>query len=122
MSNAHKPWLIALLLVAFSAKAFVPVGMMLDVQSFMKGGNLVTICASAGELPWQLVHFDHDDGMMDQMPEDRCPYAAQDTPTSIGEVLAPNAATLGHTYYSPVTTDLIKILIERPAARAPPLA
>ena len=122
MSNAHKPWLIALLLVAFSAKAFVPVGMMLDVKSFMSGGNLVTICASAGELPWQLVHFDHDDGLMDQMPEERCPYAALDTPASVGDVLAPNAATLGHAYYSPVTADLIKTLIERRAARAPPMA
>lgn len=122
MLNAQKPWFIALLLVAFSAKAFVPVGMMLDIKSYMMGGNLVTICASAGELPWQLVHFDHDDGMMDQMPKERCPYAALDTPASVDNVLAPGAATLGHAFYSPVTTDLIKILIERPAARAPPTA
>lgn len=120
MKNALRLWLMSLLLFAFSAKAFVPVGMMLDIKSYMLGGNLVTICSSAGELPWQLVTFDHDDEMMDQMPEERCPYAALDTPASVAEVQAPNAAFLGQVYYSPIATDLIKILIARADARAPP--
>lgn len=109
-----------MLLVAFSAKAFVPVGMMLDVRSYLMGGNLVTICSSAGDLPWQMVTFDHDDGMMDGMPEERCPYAALDAHASVGDVKTPNAVVLGHAFYSALTADLIKILIERSDARAPP--
>lgn len=121
MTRAPKSILLVLLLTAFSARAFVPVGMMLDVRSYMMGGNLVTICSSAGDLPWRLVEFDHDDNTMDQMPESRCPYAALDAPTSIGDVQAPALTLLGHTFYSALETDLIKSLIERRAARAPPV-
>lgn len=121
MTRASKSILCVLLLTAFSARAFVPVGMMLDVRSFLMGGDLVTICSSAGDLPWRLVEFDHDDNTMDQMPEPRCPYAALDVPASMGNALAPALIVLGHTFYSALETDLIKSLIERRAARAPPV-
>ncbi len=121
MKPHTQPWFIALLLVAFSSKAFVPVGMMLDVRSYMMGGNLVTICSAAGDLPWQMVTFDHDDGMMDDMPEERCPYASLDAPANMGDVKSPSIVVLGHAFYSPITADLIKTLIERSDARAPPV-
>ena len=111
-----------LLLVSFSAKAFVPVGMMLDVRSYFMGGDLVTICSSAGDLPWRLVQFDHDDESMDRMAEGRCPYAALDVPASIADVQPPTMHNLGSAFYSKAAADLIKTLIERPAARAPPTA
>ncbi len=111
----------ALLLISFSAKAFVPVGMMLDVRSYMLGGNLVTICSSAGDLPWRLVNFDHDDDMsMDRMAEVRCPYAALDVPASIEDIKPPRTHSLGQAFYSRPVADLIKILIARPSARGPP--
>lgn len=121
MPLAPKSLLSAFLLIAFSGKAFVPVGMMLDVRSYLMGGNLVTICSSAGDLPWLLVEFDHDD-MMGQMPQDQCPYAALDTPADIADVKAPSPIMLGHAVYSAATSDLIRILIARPSARAPPAA
>lgn len=121
MTRAPKSILLVLLLSTFSVRAFVPVGMMLDVRSYMMGGNLVTICSSAGELPWRLVEFDHDDNAMDQMPEPRCPYAALDAPASLGDVKAAALIVIGYTFYSALETDLIKSLIERRAARAPPV-
>lgn len=121
MIRRSKLLLPLLLLISFSAKAFVPVGMMLDVRSYMMGGDLITICASAGDLPWRLVDFDHDDESMDRMAEGRCPYAALDVPASISDVQSPNTHSLGAAFYSKTTVDLIKILIERPAARAPPV-
>lgn len=121
MTRASKSILMVLLLTAFSARAFVPVGMMLDVRSYLMGGDLVTICSSAGDLPWRLVEFDHDDNTMDQMPESRCPYAALDAPASVGGMQAPALIIHGHAFYSALETDLFKSLIERRAARAPPV-
>lgn len=74
-----------LLLLSLSLKAFVPVGMMVDVGSYLRGGNLVIFCSSAGDLPWLPIQFDHDDEMMDGMEDSRCPYAALHTPTQLGE-------------------------------------
>ncbi len=86
MKSILRSLLPAILLIAFSAKAFVPVGMMLDVKSFVRGGDLVTICPSVGELPWMTAFTDHSGHHMagvDENADARCPYAALDVPASI---------------------------------------
>lgn len=86
MSTIRAILLPTLLLIAFSAKALVPVGMMLDVKSFVRGGDLVTICPSVGELPWMTEFTDHSGHHMagvDENADARCPYAAIDAPAAL---------------------------------------
>jgi hypothetical protein len=121
-----KPFLrtlkLAVLMLALSAKAFVPNGMMLDTASFVHGGNLVTICPSVGRLPWMLIHFDHDHDSMDQMASKRCPYAALDIPVSYTAI--PTASLVqSQQHFEPLQADsLYRNLIEKRSARAPPVA
>lgn len=114
----------ALLLIAFSAKAFVPVGMMLDVKSFVQGGDLVTICPSVGELPWITEFTDHSGHHMagvDENADARCPYAALDAPASFD---VPNAlwVFLQPDYELTVLpSGQYRSIIFKRSARAPPV-
>lgn len=121
MIRAIQSLLPALLLLAFTAKAFVPVGMMLNVRSYMIDGVLVTICSSAGDLPWMPVHSDYD-SMNDGAPNDRCPMAGPDAAIAFDVAVGPAPPFLPAEYRRASSADLLKTLIEKPAARAPPIA
>lgn len=113
-----------LLLIAFSAKAFVPIGMMLDVKSFVRGGDLVTICPSVGELPWMTAFTDHSGHHMagvDENADARCPYAALDAPTAFD---APDILVIFHSQIYQLTvspSDQYRSIVLKRAARAPPV-
>lgn len=114
---------LSLLLLAFSAKAFVPTGMMLDVSSFMNGGSLVTICPSVGELPWMTAYADHSNHEMigvDQNASERCPYAALDAPANVPTLdTPPEYSALEYTILRAYTDQYKNIVLKR-TARAPP--
>ncbi|WP_262694085.1 hypothetical protein [Kordiimonas aquimaris] len=115
---------LSLLLIAFSAKAFVPTGMMLDVQSFVRGGDLVTICPSVGELPWMTAYIDHSGHEMagiDENANERCPYAALDAPANIPTIDKPPVYAALQYAIIRAYTDQYRNIILRRTARAPPL-
>ncbi len=109
----------ALLLIAFTAKAFVPIGMMFNVRSYMIDGVLVTICSSAGDLPWMPVHASYD-GMEDGAPNERCPMAGPDAPVVFDISLPPAPMQVRAGHGLSLTSDLTTIRIEKRAARGPP--
>ncbi len=117
--TAHK-LLLAVLFVSFSARASVTDGMMLDIGSFLNGESLVRICASAGELPWLPVHFDHDDETMDQMDRMKCPYSALDAPIQLAdlEFLPSEFGPASNAAEHAATLSMLRIL--RATARGPP--
>lgn len=109
-----------MLLLSLSLKAFVPVGMMVDIASYMRGGNLVIFCSSAGDLPWMPIQFDHDDEIMDGMDDGRCPYAALHTPTQL-DTDTFKAVTLGAELYAFVSPQAFySKSAHRRGARGPP--
>lgn len=123
MKSILRSLLPALLLLAFSAKAFVPVGMMLDVKSFVRGGDLMTICPSVGELPWMTQFTDHSGHHMagvDENADARCPYAALDAPTAFD---APDIIWLflqPEYEHAVLPSGQYRSIVFKPSARAPP--
>ena len=120
MQRSAHTILLAILFVSFSARASVTDGMMLDIGSFLNGGSLVRICASAGELPWMPVQFDHDDATMDQMDRMKCPYSALDAPIQLVdlEFLPKDFGPASKTSELAATLRMLRIL--RATARGPP--
>ena len=111
-------------MLAFAAKAFVPTGMMLDVPSFMRGGDLVTICPSVGELPWMTAYVDHSGHEMigiDENASERCPYAALDVPTNMSALVALSEYTPLQYARTRTFADQVKNIILKRTASAPPV-
>jgi len=109
--------------MAFSQKALVPVGMMLDVKSFVHGGELVTICPSVGELPWMTGYIDHsghDMAGVDENADARCPYAALDAPAAIDAPETHDKILLILYGLAISPSDQYRSAVFRRPARAPP--
>lgn len=113
---------LLLLLLSLSLKAFVPVGMMVDISSYLRGGNLVIFCSSAGDLPWMPVQFDHDDEMMDGMDDGRCPYAALHTPAQVDDAAVVPMDFSRETHSHVSWQAFYQKTTHRRSARAPPLS